>query len=306
MAMFLFFNQFGSQWDDFDENGLSEVITSGYNSFREIVLYVREWFRGEEVDANEITEVAQNFALRVLLFTYQTISWVIHYTCAVIIYVFSDADSMHEAVEYVRPGKNSHVYKSITSLIVYEKPISFDYNPFHWLLKMTRILLLGPLIKPVPSEHEDSFFSSGKLIVLVILSVFLYRSYYLKRRGLYDKDQQDEDEEGKENDRPNRENFSPGKYEGLIKWEAGLVRCNTDKKNDHLRLKISVNSNICSENPPIRYDEMIASSTASICKIVSDILTNTAPESQEVDCERSENVTPRSNEEPEEPFCAAP
>ncbi|KAK6634544.1 hypothetical protein RUM43_011945 [Polyplax serrata] len=293
MALLLFLQYFGSPLDELSDNDLVDVISGGYQCVKETFLLFHGWLTGNEIDPNEIAEVTQSFALRVLVFTYTTISWVIQFSCALIIYIFTDADTVPEAVEYVRPSKSHCITKSITSLINYEKQISFDFNPFHWIFKAGKLLFIGPLMKV--QSHEGQFITPGKIFAIGVVSFFIYRTFSATRK---------ENVQGAEYDVTNEpskdgDSTSPQKYEGSIKWEAGLVRCDTDKQNDQLSLKISVNSNICSENQGLRYDEMIASSTASICKIVSDILSNAPIGSQELSFEKSLCSTPRRTEEPE-------
>lgn len=285
MAAYLFLHYFGSHDDKFDESDIYDVLSSGYDCFKEAYFYIREWIVGDDIDTKELAEITQSFALKVLIFTYQAISWVIQYTCAVLIYIFTNADTMIEAVEYIHPNKDGTIFKTITSLIVYEKPLCFDYNPLHWIVKFFKVLTFNPLFKGnVIAEPENSFFSVDKLLIIGIIVFLALRSYFpnikklsikmfrkLKRNPYY----------------PHYKKHTKG---------GGHVKNHIDVPNDHFALNLSFNSNLQSiNNPPLtNCNNLTVTSNASLCKLVSNILSSSKlVESNALEVE-SENNSPRN------------
>lgn len=297
MALFMFLNYLGIIWEDLEDGDSLDLVSSGLQCFREVIEYVNEWMRGEEVDAGKVLDITQFFAVQVLILVYKVVNSFIYYLSTTVVYIFSDAETMKEASEYIRSTKHQSFYKSITSLVIHQKPISFDINPFHWLMKFLRLFLLDSGSKGIFAEPESfNFLSPAKIFIILLLGAGVYHTYFLKgykyNKIPWSTHQSDIQKE---------ESYSASKYHGFIKCEAGLLKNKEDKQNDYLKLKIMVNSNMVSEKSG--NEETIASSTASICKILSDVLSNNPLQGQDINLDRTRAVPSIVNEEPEEETC---
>lgn len=167
------------------------------------------------------------------------------YLVGLVVYVFSDAESFQDVIDYIHTPKNPDLYSTITSMVLYEKPISLDPNPVHWLSKIWRMVAVGDA-----DVHYKSWFATFWFCGIGLLSVALLRFLYLRKLS---------------EDKEVIELLSPRKLRRNWVW-------NEDETQLSLKLEVGSRSSDDVEDVVERAsDEESMASSAIACSVVSDI-----------------------------------
>lgn len=240
----LFFPRRAFSWDDLNDDDNPSIFSWITQSLVNYFPSLSDLFSAPE-EPCEITDVAVYCAHDVINYPFEYLKLLLRYLYALAVFIFSTAETFDEVIDYLEPAERYSIRDTVTALAGYQKTLTWDLNPFHWIGKILDIIT----VFVVGESNSTSFLSFMGSFLILMLTAFVLLGYRFKRRC--------GNKHGYTNEMIVR--WCNPKFDSRVKWADGGVE---ETREQDLSMKTELGSSSSSEFPmdSVSDDESVASS----------------------------------------------